>query len=262
MSTVSLKFGGKLIEELSQKIPSSLFALNELIKNAYDAFSPDITITISPSKLMITVIDKGVGMSEEEIASLFHISKSTKNYGNEIAYNGITRITQGSKGLGFLSAFKFGDTVKWKTCKNGKCSIFSVKKSDLVNQDDISGVQIPVTTNLCSEIENGTEITISTNQHEMTQLLADLNDKRIAEKLVAAMIDESFNINLKIEDKNIFFSTNKLKAFESEEKNHQLFYVKYSSIKEEIDFYHMGELIKTFPFVTSLADYSIELSLI
>ncbi|EOD8959868.1 ATP-binding protein, partial [Providencia stuartii] len=241
MPTVSLKFGGKLIEELSQKIPSSLFALNELIKNAYDAFSPDITITISPSKSVITITDKGIGMSEKEINSLFHLSKSTKNYGHEITYNGITRITQGSKGLGFLSAFKFGDTVKWKTYKDGKCSVFSVKKSDLVNQDDISGVKIPVTTNLCSETEIGTEITISANQYEMKQLLADLNEQKIAEKLVAAIIDKSFNINLEIEDKNIYFSTNKLKRLEDEEKNNQLFYIEYSSIKEKIDFYHLGE---------------------
>lgn len=262
MQTVSLKFGGKLIEELSQKIPSSLFALNELIKNAYDAFSPDINITISPSKSVITITDRGVGMSEEEITSLFHLSKSTKNYGHEITNDGITRITQGSKGLGFLSAFKFGDTVKWKTHKNGKCSTFSVKKSDLVNQDDISGVQIPVTTNSCHETERGTEITISANQYEMKQLLADLNEQKIAEKLVAAIIDKSFNINLKIEDKNIHFSTNKLKPLESEGENNQLFYVEYSSIKEEIDFYHLGELVKTFPFATSFVDYSIELSLI
>ncbi len=75
MSSVSLKFGGKLIEELSQKIPSSLFALNELIKNAYDAFSPDVTIKVSPSQQTIIISDRGNGMGESEIKSLFHISK-------------------------------------------------------------------------------------------------------------------------------------------------------------------------------------------
>lgn len=80
MVSTTLKFGGKIIEELSQKIPSTLFALNELVKNSYDAFSPDVTITVVPSKLMITVSDRGNGMSLEEINSLFHISKSTKRY--------------------------------------------------------------------------------------------------------------------------------------------------------------------------------------
>lgn len=52
MSEAYLKFGGKIIEELSQKIPSTLFALNELIKNAYDAFSPDVTIKVNLSKVL------------------------------------------------------------------------------------------------------------------------------------------------------------------------------------------------------------------
>lgn len=128
MVSTSLRFGGKIIEELSQKIPSSLFALNELVKNSYDAFSTEVTITLVPSELMIIIADNGNGMSVEEIHSLFHISKSTKKYGAEREQDGVTRITQGSKGLGFLSAFKFGDKVEWKTCKNGVRSIFSVKK--------------------------------------------------------------------------------------------------------------------------------------
>ncbi len=78
MVSTSLKFGGKIIEELSQKIPSSLFALNELVKNSYDAFSPDVTITVIPSELKIIISDYGNGMSVDEIHSLFHISKSTK----------------------------------------------------------------------------------------------------------------------------------------------------------------------------------------
>ncbi len=101
MVSTSLKFGGKIIEELSQKIPSSLFALNELVKNSYDAFSPDVTITVIPSELKIIISDYGNGMSVDEIHSLFHISKSTKKYGCEVSQNGIKRIVQGSKGLGF-----------------------------------------------------------------------------------------------------------------------------------------------------------------
>ncbi|HEK1295689.1 TPA: ATP-binding protein [Pseudomonas aeruginosa] len=62
MSEAYLKFGGKIIEELSQKIPSTLFALNELIKNAYDAFSPDVTIKVNLSKGTVTISDNGNGM--------------------------------------------------------------------------------------------------------------------------------------------------------------------------------------------------------
>jgi len=207
MVSTTLKFGGRIIEELSQKIPSSLFALNELIKNSYDAFSPDVIITVVPSKLMVKISDTGNGMSEEEIHSLFHISKSTKKYGNEICQNGITRIIQGSKGLGFLSAFKFGDEVEWKTCKNGIRSTFSVQKADLINKDDISGIKIPITTDLSDD--KGTEITIFTSQQGMDELISDLSDEKIASKLVSSMFDNSFDIKIKIENKDNILSTKK-----------------------------------------------------
>ncbi len=260
MVSTTLKFGGKIIEELSQKIPSTLFALNELVKNSYDAFSPEVTITIVPSKLMITVSDRGNGMSLDEINSLFHISKSTKKYGYELKQNGMTRIIQGSKGLGFLSAFKFGDKVEWKTCKNGICSIFSIKKTDLVNKDDVSGVNIPIKTE--SSTENGTEIKIYTNQQEMDDLMSDLSDDKISSKLVSSMMDDSFNIKLIIENKEKIASTKKIKPFISECESSQLFYVEYNSSKEEINFYHKGELINQTPFTIDRIDYRIEVKLI
>lgn len=260
MLSTTLKFGGKIIEELSQKIPSSLFALNELVKNAYDAFSPDVTITILPSKLMIIVSDRGNGMSLDEIHSLFHISKSTKRYGYELKQNEITRIIQGSKGLGFLSAFKFGDKVEWKTCRNGICSVFSIKKTDLVNKDDVSGIVIPIETKSCNE--NGTEIKIYTNQQEMDDLLTDLSNDKISSKLVSSMLDDSFNIKLAIENKDKILSTKKIKPFVFECENSQLFYVEYNSSKDEVLFYHKGELIGKTPFVIDRIDYSVDVKLV
>lgn len=260
MVSTSLKFGGEIIEELSQKIPSSLFALNELVKNSYDAFSPDVNITVVPSELMIIISDNGNGMSIEEINSLFHISKSSKEYGREISQDGVTRIIQGSKGLGFLSAFKFGNTVEWKTCKNGVRSVFSVRKADLINKDDISGIVIPIKTD--SSTEKGTEIKIYTDQLGMDELLSDLSDDKVSSKLSASMLDESFNIKIKIEGKDRVISTNRLKPFISECENSQLFYVKYNSVREVVDFYHKGDLIEQTPLSIERTDYSIDVELI
>lgn len=260
MSFASLKFGGKLIEELSQKIPSSLFALNELIKNSYDAFSPDVTIKISPTKQMITISDRGNGMATNEIKSLFHIAKSTKNYGHEIEQDGIKRLTQGSKGLGFLSAFKFGDKVEWVTCRNGVRSSFSVRKSDLVSKEDVAGVEIPITTD--SHIEDGTIITIHTSKEEIDELLLDLSDERVSEKLAATIIDKSFNINIEIENKQKIVSTNILKPFKQENEDSQLFYVTYDTFTEKVEFFHKGHLVKSLPFSIESADYGISLELV
>ncbi|MCW8879580.1 MAG: ATP-binding protein, partial [Kangiellaceae bacterium] len=151
MPSTYMKFDGELIEELSNKIPSALFALNELIKNSYDAFSPSVIIEISPANQTISISDKGNGMGPSEIDKLFHISHSSKNYGQVIYKEEIERITQGSKGLGFLAAFKFGDRVEWSTCRNGELSKFSLVKSKLVAEDDLSGIEIEIDTDKSSE---------------------------------------------------------------------------------------------------------------
>ncbi|HFG1954919.1 TPA: ATP-binding protein, partial [Vibrio cholerae] len=260
MSTASIKFSGNLIEELSQKIPSSLFALNELIKNAYDAFSPDVIIKITPSNRTITISDNGNGMGSDEIESLFHISKSSKRYGQEIEINGVKRLTQGSKGLGFLSAFKFGDKVEWATTKNGIRSKFFVCKSELVAKEDVAGVKIPIKTDSYSK--DGTVITVYSDNDEIDELLKDLSDGRILEKLSATIIDDSFDIKVEMENKQEVISTRDLKCFKKECEDCQLFYVSFDSYKSEIKFYHKGEHLKSIPFALQRTDYSVDIELI
>jgi hypothetical protein len=262
MSSAKFKFGGKLIKELSQKIPSTLFALNELIKNAYDAFSPDVTIKIDPSKQTITISDNGNGMGTSEIDKLFHISQSSKSYGHVIEQGGIKRITQGSKGLGFLAAFKFGDKVKWVTCKNEVRSIFSVDISELVSKEDLSGIEIPITTN--SHTHKGTSITVYSNAKMIEELLDDLSDDRVAEKLAATIMDDSFGINIEVGNQQKTYTTRSLKPFVKESEGNQLFHVLYKSKDNEINFYHKGLFLKSLPGPSSLptTDYSIDIELI
>ncbi|PYG75932.1 MULTISPECIES: ATP-binding protein [unclassified Pseudomonas] len=263
MTAASLRFDGRLIEELSQKIPSSLFALNELIKNAYDAFSPDVTIRVEPSKNLVTVSDRGNGMGLEEIEGLFHISRSSKKYGHLVEQNGIGRITQGSKGLGFLAAFKFGDEVEWITNKGGVQSTFSLKKSSLVAKDDLSGTRIPIVTEVVEG--KGTTILIRSNKSFIEELLEDLEDSKVSEKLAAAIIDETFDIKLELENKVHACSTKKLKSYKQESESDQLFYVSFDSDHNRVEFYHGGKEVRTvdgLPQDMCRTDYSIKLELV
>ncbi|UVM20136.1 ATP-binding protein [Pseudomonas wadenswilerensis] len=263
MLEASLRFDGRIIEELSQKIPSSLFALNELIKNAYDAFSPDVTIKVDSSCGTVTVADNGNGMGDSEIQGLFHVSKSSKKYGHAIEQGDLVRITQGSKGLGFLAAFKFGDEVTWVTRRNGVQSTFSLKKSDLVAREDLAGTKIPIITE--PHEGKGTTIIISSSDKDVAELLDDLNDEKVLEKLAAAIVDEAFDIKIEIENQLNGFSTKKLKDFKQESESDQLFYVSFQSEDNSIDFYHGGELLRSIPGLPEHArrtDYEINLELI
>ena len=101
-----VSISGKIISELSEKIPSNIIALNELIKNSYDAGSSKVEVALDSKQGSLTITDTGEGMNKKDIDTLFHISSSDKVYGSfNDKYN---RYVQGSKGLGFLSVFKFG----------------------------------------------------------------------------------------------------------------------------------------------------------
>ncbi|MCC8373172.1 hypothetical protein CKY10_08400 [Photorhabdus sp. HUG-39] len=77
MTSIGLRFDGRIIDELSIKIPSNIFALNELTKNSYDAFSRKIDIKIDTQKCLLTISDDGLGMDYEDVKKLFHIASAT-----------------------------------------------------------------------------------------------------------------------------------------------------------------------------------------
>ncbi len=72
---------GNIISELSEKIPSNIIALNELLKNSYDAGASKVTVILDSSQKTLQIIDDGSGMDKNDIDTLFHISNSTKKYG-------------------------------------------------------------------------------------------------------------------------------------------------------------------------------------
>ncbi|EGO8197570.1 histidine kinase, partial [Enterococcus faecalis] len=69
---------GSIVKELSEKIPNNIIALNELVKNAYDAGSKQVDINISTGEKKLSIKDYGIGMDEEDVKKLFHISSSVK----------------------------------------------------------------------------------------------------------------------------------------------------------------------------------------
>ena len=99
-------------------------AVLELIKNAYDAQSPDVIVTISKTQIIIE--DNGIGMNRKKILEAWmHVGKSDKEY---IVGEGKTaRVLAGSKGVGRFAIARLGakasvftkmkgqEAVLWKT---------------------------------------------------------------------------------------------------------------------------------------------------
>lgn len=185
MNNISFTFDGRILEELSTQIPSDVFALNELIKNSSDAKAESIVIQLNTREKILVVDDDGLGMGESEIKELFNISHSSKSYGKLDEQTG--RYIQGSKGLGFLSAFRFGTEVTWDTVRDGVQRSFTIKRDEAMKQHDLSKLPIQINENE-TNASHKTTITIKLDDQSCTNLEQKFNNAKICSRLIYSFL--------------------------------------------------------------------------
>lgn len=257
--TINVKVAGNIISELSEKIPTQIVALNELIKNSYDAFATEVKINLDIKKSKLIIIDNGKGMGEEDIENLFHLSNSKKEYGKLVFDPDLklNRKVQGSKGLGFLSVFKFGSHVKWITAKNGVELTFSADRDDIVKLDDISEYTVLLKSKIVEYSGTRIEIDIDTSSFVIKNLIEYLDEDKNALKIVNSFCDDSFQIELEFGKKR---KTRKKEAFLRDVEDSILYHVKYSSDDELLKFFFGEELIKESSFALK-GDYCLNVDI-
>lgn len=266
---VPITVSGNILSELSEKIPNNIIALNELIKNSYDAKATEVKIILDTDNSTLTLIDDGIGMDTEDIKKLFHISSSEKKYGIDTGYEG--RLLQGSKGLGFLSVFKFGRNVTWKTYKNGGISEFSVEFDSLIKEYNLTDKTIDIR-EVQDDNFSGTTIVIQIDEYNIESLKnyfsVEMNRLKILNSFIKdrsrndsvdITIDKSFSIQIVIDNEK--FETDKSMDLATQNSSQQLFRIKYNSDKEDLDFYKEDILLFTekIPFSSERYTLSIDL---
>lgn len=244
---------GNIISELSEKIPSNVIALNELIKNSYDAGAKKVIIRLDSVQKKFIISDDGYGMDKDEIDTLFHISNSKKRYGIVNEYG---RYTQGSKGLGFLSVFKFGKYVTWKTRKTRGLT-FAVSYDDLIKSDDVSNYNIEIIEDDC--IDQGTQIEIDITDYNLQSLEEYFREEKNYEKVINAFLDKDFTIELEIDGEN--HSNENILLLTDYLPERQLYYIKYNSDNEEIQYYYNNFLILNHHYKFNSMKYKLEVEL-
>lgn len=252
MST-NIVVSGNIISELSEKIPSNIIALNELIKNSYDAGASKVLIVLNSKKKKLVVKDDGCGMDNDDIDALFHISHSKKKYGVKNKYG---RYIQGSKGLGFLSVFKFGKYVTWKTRKDLGIK-FSVDYAKLIKSSDITNYEIEVIRD--NNIDRGTEIEIDISDYNLKSLKQYFSEDKNYKKILNAFLDDKFIIEFEI-DGSIYSSKNR-KEIKEYLPQRQLYYVKYDSDEGKIKYYYNNILILEFDYRLKSDKYKVKIEL-
>lgn len=185
MST-QFTFDGHILSELSSQIPSDIFALNELIKNSYDAMASTINIALNTQNKTLTITDDGKGMGQEEISELLHISYSSKKYGT-LNNN---RYIQGSKGLGALAAFRFGTQVTWTTRKSNTETNLTIDRDDAIKNENLTKYEIHTETKETHD-KHGTSITMQLTDDTQQTLEDELRTPLISSRIVYAFLPKT-----------------------------------------------------------------------
>lgn len=160
---LEMSFDPQTIEHLGVKMYSQLpNAIAELIANSYDAESPEVHIILKDNEeeKSIAVVDKGIGMSFDEINENFlRIGRKRRESDNGLSPNGKRKVT-GRKGLGKLAFFGIGDTIHIITKKNGECVNFTMNWNDIIHSKT-PNYEPQYTIEPCNPQEQGTTIILT-----------------------------------------------------------------------------------------------------
>lgn len=160
---LEMSFDPQTIEHLGVKMYSQLpNAIAELIANSYDAESPEVHIILKDNEegKSIAVVDKGVGMSFDEINENFlRIGRKRRESDSGLSPNGKRKVT-GRKGLGKLAFFGIGDTIQIVTKKNGQCVNFIMNWNDIIHSKT-PNYEPQYTIEPCNPQEQGTTIILT-----------------------------------------------------------------------------------------------------
>lgn len=155
-------------------------AIVELVKNAYDADSPEVQIEISKvdkgTRLKIIVSDSGHGMSRDTVIHKWLVP-STKDK-KDRKFSPKERVMQGRKGVGRYAASILGEDLLLETVDNSgeKTTVF-LEWAQFEKAEYLSDVEVIVET-IKSDENSGTRLTITGGKEYILEW-----DKRQIDKL-------------------------------------------------------------------------------
>lgn len=189
-------------------IQDSYAAVVELVKNAYDADSQDVTICFAAkadqSGYTVTIQDHGHGMSRDTVINKWMVPSTKDKLERKISPGG--RIMQGRKGVGRYAASVLGSDLLLETVDayKEKTTVF-VEWDNFENAEYLDDVEILVESQT-SDDKKGTLLTITGN----SQYLAEWDKKQFnklrfeLKKLVspvsgmAEKCNQGFEIKIKV----------------------------------------------------------------
>ena len=160
-------------------IQDNYAAVVELVKNAYDADSPDVNIEFRAasdhSGYIIVISDHGHGMSRDEVINKWLVPSTPDKVNRRKSRSG--RTLQGSKGVGRYAASILGTNLSLETVTGeGEKTEVRIEWSDFEKAQYLDDVEIQVETKKVSE-PHGTRLTMMGDNKLLAQWDQERFDK-------------------------------------------------------------------------------------
>ncbi|MBI1912130.1 MAG: ATP-binding protein [Deltaproteobacteria bacterium] len=179
----------------SDLIQDQYAAILELVKNAYDADSPDVEISFiknNESGHKIIIQDHGHGMSRDIVINKWLVPSTTDKLNRRTSPNG--RTMQGRKGIGRFAASILGkDLLLETTTHNGEKTTAYVEWDKFEKAEYLDQIEIIVETEI-SNSKSGTVLTIYADNFRPWDDNALNNLKRELRKLISPVNDDILDI--------------------------------------------------------------------
>ena len=180
----------------SDLIQNKYAAVVELVKNAYDADSPDVEIIFKVSSdkknITISIADRGHGMSRGTVINKWLVPSTDDKLKRKTSPKG--RVMQGRKGIGRYAASMLGDTLHLATVTpGGEKTEVLVNWKDFEQAEFLSDVEVLVETQKTTQ-PSGTILTITGGKQYLAEWDDDQVDKLEFElrKLIPPINEELF----------------------------------------------------------------------
>ncbi len=205
--TFKLKPAGRHILTIGRDlIQDSYAAVVELVKNAYDADSSDVTIEFAANSdrdgYTIVVSDHGHGMSRDTVINSWLVPSTDDKLKRRESPGG--RIMQGSKGVGRFATAVLGNTLMLETISESEKTTLSVMWDDFEKAQLLDDVAISIETAETSE-RSGTQLTIKGDERFLTSWDKDQFDKlryelkKLTSPVESELSHDRFCVKLRVE---------------------------------------------------------------
>ena len=164
-----MEFDVGTIKHLGLQMYSTLpSVIGELVANAWDANATQVAIDLPPGPVSgaaseITIVDNGIGMSEQDIRDKYMIVGRDRrdSDGTDETPKPLRRKVMGRKGIGKFSAFGIAREMEVESTKDGIVSRFTMNYDKMLAKSKDREIEFPLDPPSGTVVE-GTKITLRT----------------------------------------------------------------------------------------------------